>query len=175
MSEKLPPEDVCVLLNEYFSRMTRIVFKHGGTLDKFIGDALMAFFGNPIYFEDHARRAVAMALDMKADMLELKNKWAAEGKENSFDIGMGINTGEVIVGNLGSADFFDYTVIGDEVNLACRLESVAARSQILISESTYKEVKDLFEIRALEPVMVKGKSHPVQVYEVLSHKALIQE
>lgn len=170
MSEKLPPEEVCVLLNEYFSRMTRIVFKHGGTLDKFIGDALMAFFGNPIYFEDHAHRAVAMALEMKAEMVELKNKWAAEGKENSFDIGMGINTGDVVVGNLGSADFFDYTVIGDEVNLACRLESVAARSQILISESTCKEVKDSFEIKMLEPVMVKGKSHPVQIYEVLSRK-----
>lgn len=168
MSEKLPPEEVSALLNEYFSRMTQIVFRHGGTLDKFIGDALMAFFGNPIYFEDHARRAVAMALDMRSEMQELKQKWAAEGKENSFDIGMGINTGDVIVGNLGSSDFFDYTVIGDEVNLACRLESIAARSQILISESTYREVKDYFEIRKLEPVMVKGKSHPVQIYEVLS-------
>lgn len=168
MSEKLPPEEVSALLNEYFSRMTQIVFRHGGTLDKFIGDALMAFFGNPIYFEDHARRAVAMALDMRNDMQELKNKWAAEGKENSFDIGMGINTGDVIVGNLGSNDFFDYTVIGDEVNLACRLESIAARSQILISESTYREVQEYFEIRKLEPVMVKGKSHPVQIYEVLS-------
>ncbi|HSP05525.1 MAG TPA: adenylate/guanylate cyclase domain-containing protein [Acidobacteriota bacterium] len=166
MSEKLPPEEVSALLNEYFSRMTRIVFKHGGTLDKFIGDALMAFFGNPIYFEDHSRRAVAMAREMRIEMQDLKQKWAAEGKENSFDIGMGINTGDVVVGNLGSADFFDYTVIGDEVNLACRLESIAARGQIIISENTYREVKDFFEIHKLEPVMVKGKSQPVQIYEV---------
>lgn len=166
MSEKLPAEEVSALLNEYFSRMTRIVFKHGGTLDKFIGDALMAFFGNPIYFEDHARRAVAMAIEMRSEMQELKRKWAVEGKENSFDIGMGINTGDVVVGNLGSADFFDYTVIGDEVNLASRLESIASRGQILISENTYREVKDFFEIKKLEPVMVKGKSQPIQIYEV---------
>jgi len=167
MSEKLPPEDVSALLNEYFSCMTRIVFKHGGTLDKFIGDAVMAFFGNPVYFENHAERAVLMALEMKEEMERLKSKWTSEGKNHSFDIGMGINTGDVVVGNLGSTDFFDYTVIGDEVNLACRIESVAKRGQVLISTATYEEVKDKFEIVQLEPVQLKGKSQPVEIYEVL--------
>ncbi len=167
MSEKLPPEEVSALLNEYFSCMTRIVFKHGGTLDKFIGDAVMAFFGNPVFFENHAERAVVMALEMKEEMERLKLKWTSEGKNHSFDIGMGINTGEVIVGNLGSTDFFDYTVIGDEVNLACRIESVAKRGQVLIGASTFEEVKDKFEVVQLEPVQLKGKSQPVQIYEVI--------
>ncbi len=167
MSEKLPPEEVSALLNEYFSCMTRIVFKHGGTLDKFIGDSVMAFFGNPVYFDNHAERAVLMALEMKEEMERLKSKWASEGKNHLFDIGMGINTGEVVVGNLGSTDFFDYTVIGDEVNLACRIESVAKRGQVLISSTTYEEIKDKFEIIQLEPVQLKGKSQPVQIYEVI--------
>ncbi len=170
MSEKMQPEQVSTLLNEYFSNMTRIVFKHSGTLDKFIGDSVMAFFGNPVYFENHAERAVLMALEMKEEMERLKSKWKSQGKEHSFEIGMGINTGEVIVGNLGSTDFFDYTVIGDEVNLACRIESVAKGAQILISTATYEEVKDKFEVARLEPVQLKGKSQPVQIYEVIKRR-----
>ncbi len=167
MSEKLAPEEVSAVLNEYFSRMTKIVFKHGGTLDKFMGDAIMAFFGNPIYFPDHARRAVEMAIEMREAMKELKADWARRGKDYPVAVGMGINTGEVIVGNLGSEEFFDYTVIGDDVNLACRLESIAKGGQIILSSATYEEVKDQFELRKLEPVVVKGKSQPVQIYEVV--------
>lgn len=168
MSEKMKPEDVSAMLNEYFSRMTRIVFKHGGTLDKFMGDAIMCFFGNPIFFPDHPKRAVEMALEMKEEMQKLKQEWKDKGRESSFDVGMGINTGEVVVGNLGSEEFFDYTVIGDDVNLACRLESNAKRGQIIISEIVYQEVKDFFEILKLDPITVKGKAKPVQIYEVLS-------
>jgi adenylate cyclase len=170
MSEKMPPEEVSALLNDYFSRMTRIVFAHGGTLDKFMGDAVMAFFGNPLYFPGHAKEAVAMALDMKEEMERLLKEREAAGQEASFGIGMGINTGEVVVGNLGSNEFVDYTVIGDDVNLACRLESVAGKGQILISASTYEEIKNDFEVVRLEPVTVKGKSRPVDVYEVLRRR-----
>jgi adenylate cyclase len=168
MSERLAPEQVSTLLNEYFSHMTKIVFKHGGTLDKFMGDAVMAFFGNPIFFADHPKRAVQMALEMKKEMEVLCAKWKSEGKESEVGIGMGINTGEVVVGNLGSNEFFDYTVIGDAVNLACRLEAMAKKGQIIVSESTYQEVKDYFKIEKLEPVMVKGKTQLVQIYEVIS-------
>src|SRR5262249_4201356 len=150
------------------SRMTKIVFKHGGTLDKFMGDAVMAFFGNPIFFPDHAKRAVQMALEMKTEMELLCAKWKSEGKESEVGIGMGINTGEVVVGNLGSNEFFDYTVIGDAVNLACRLEAMAKKGQIIISETTYQEVKDFFKIEKLEPVVVKGKTQLVQIYEVIA-------
>lgn len=172
MSEKLQPEEVSAILNEYFKRMTKVVFKHRGTLDKFMGDAIMAFFGNPLHFPDHAREAVDMAIDMRDEMDAMLQFWKNQGKEYTFGIGMGVNTGEVVVGNLGSDDFFDYTVIGDDVNLACRLESIAKKSQILISASTYEEVKDFFEVNQLEPVTVKGKSKPVQVYEVIGRKSL---
>jgi adenylate cyclase len=170
MSEKLQPEEVSSLLNEYFSRMTKIVFLHGGTLDKFMGDAIMAFFGNPIYFADHARRAVGMALEMREEMKRLKADWKRQGREYPVDIGMGINTGEVVVGNLGSDDFFDYTVIGDDVNLACRLEAIAKGGQIIMSAATHAEVQNDFEFHKLEPVTVKGKSHPIEIYEVVDFK-----
>lgn len=168
MSEKMTPEQVSALLNEYFTRMTRIVFKHGGTLDKFMGDCIMAFFGNPLPLQDHARRAVSMSLEMREEMKALKEKWTSEGKASSFEIGIGINTGEVVVGNLGSDDFFDYTVIGDVVNLANRIESIAKPGQIIISAETFDEVRDYFEVAKLPPVTVKGKSQPVEIYEVLS-------
>ena len=166
MSEQMEPEKVSELLNEYFSRMTKLVFKHGGTLDKFMGDCIMAFFGNPIPFPDHAKRAVSMALEMIHEIEVLKKEWADRGKPNSLDVGIGISTGDVIVGNLGSAEFFDYTVVGDIVNLASRLQSNAQRGQILISASTYEEVKDFVKADPMEPLTVKGKSQPVEVYEV---------
>lgn len=170
MSERLPAEEVSTILNEYFKRMTKIVFNHRGTLDKFMGDAIMAFFGNPVYFADHAKEAVEMALDMREEMGRMLQYWKDHGKEYNIGIGMGVNTGEVVVGNLGSSDFFDYTVIGDDVNLACRLEAIAKAGQILISQPTYEEIKEHFEVNRLEPVMVKGKSQPVQIYEVNGRK-----
>ncbi len=166
MSEQMEPEKVSELLNEYFSRMTKLVFKHGGTLDKFMGDCVMAFFGNPIPFPDHAKRAVEMALEMIHEIEALKKEWADRGKPHSLDVGIGISTGDVIVGNLGSAEFFDYTVVGDIVNLASRLQSNAQRGQILISASTYEEVKEFVKADPMEPLTVKGKSQPVEVFVV---------
>ncbi len=169
MSESLPPEEVAALLQEYFTEMTEVVFEHGGTLDKFMGDAIMVFFGDPVPQPDHAERAVRMALEMKARMERLKARWLSEGRR-TFDPGIGINTGEVVVGNTGSADRFSYTVLGDNVNLAQRLEASAGPGQILLSAATYAAVADAeekFAFSRLPPLKVKGKERPVTVYEVL--------
>src|SRR2546425_234407 len=166
MSEKMEPQDVQHLLSEYFTEMTHILFKHEGTLDKFMGDAIMAFFGNPEPQPDHARRAVLMALEMQEAVARLNQKWTAAGRR-TIGVGMGINTGEVTVGNLGSKDFLDYTVIGDAVNLACRLAEGAKAGEILITQATYDDVKDAVEVEPLEPIRVKGKSHPIPIYRVL--------
>lgn len=166
LAEKMEPQDVQRLLGEYFTEMTRILFRHGGTLDKFMGDAVMAFFGNPEPQPDHARRAVFMALDMQDTVATLNRQWAAEGRP-TIGVGMGIHTGDVTVGNLGSKDFLDYTVIGDNVNLACRLEQNAGAGEILVSQATYDEVTLVVEAVPLEPIRVKGKSEPVPVYRVV--------
>lgn len=170
MSEKMEPIEVQRLLGEYFTEMTRILFKHGGTLDKFMGDAVMAFFGNPEPQPDHALRAVLMALEMQETIGALNRKWEAEGRR-TIGVGMGVNTGEVTVGNLGSTDFLDYTVIGDAVNLACRLEQNAKAGEIIITQATYDEVKDALEVEPLEPIKVKGKSEPIPIYRVVGRRA----
>lgn len=166
MSEKMEPQEVQQLLSEYFTEMTGILFKHGGTLDKFMGDAIMAFFGNPEPQPDHAKRAVLMALEMQEAIAHLNEKLAAEGRR-TIGVGMGINTGDVTVGNLGSKDFLDYTVIGDAVNLACRLEQNAKAGDIIITQATYEEVRDVVEVEVMEPIRVKGKSEPIPIYRVL--------
>jgi len=166
MSEKMEPEDIVKILNEYLTAMTEIIFKYQGTLDKFIGDAIMAIWGAPKYFPNHAELAMRAAAEMQEKVKELCCQWEAEGRKQ-IGIGMGINTGFVVVGNMGSASYSDYTVIGDNVNLAARLEENAPAGKILISESTYKEVKDIVKVQLLEPLSVKGKEKPVKVYEVL--------
>ncbi|MDE3036348.1 MAG: adenylate/guanylate cyclase domain-containing protein, partial [Nitrospirota bacterium] len=166
MSEKMAPEEVQRLLSEYFTEMTRILFQHEGTLDKFMGDAVMAFFGNPEPQPDHAVRAVLMALDMQEAIAALNKKLESEGR-STIGVGMGINTGDVTVGNLGSKDFLDYTVIGDAVNLACRLEQNAKAGEIVITQATYDEVKQAVEVEQMEPIKVKGKVEPVPIYRVL--------
>jgi len=169
MSEKMEPQEVQRLLGEYFTEMTRILFKYGGTLDKFMGDAVMAFFGNPEPQPDHAARAVRMALEMREAVKRLNQKWASEGRP-AIGVGMGINTGDVTVGNLGSPEFLDYTVIGDTVNLACRLEQNAKAGDILITQATCDEIKDTVEVERMEPIRVKGKSEPVAVYRVVGRR-----
>src|SRR2546427_762197 len=166
MSEKMEPQDVQHLLSEHFTEMTQIPFQHEGTLDKFMGDAIMAFFGNPEPQPDHARRAVLMALEMQEAVARLNQKWTAAGRR-TIGVGMGINTGEVTVGNLGSKDFLDYTVIGDAVNLACRLEEGAKAGEILITQATYDDVKDAEEVEPLEPIRVKARSNPNPICSVL--------
>ncbi|MGH7164805.1 MAG: CHASE2 domain-containing protein [Nitrospiraceae bacterium] len=167
LSESMEPQEVQRFLNEYFTAMTRILFKHRGTLDKFMGDAIMAFFGNPEPQPDHARRAVRMAIEMQEVVARLNQTWSAVARP-TIGVGMGIHTGEVTVGNLGSEQFLDYTVIGDTVNLACRLQEHAKAGEILIAQATYDEVKGTVEAERLEPIRVKGKSEPVAVYRVMS-------
>ena len=171
-SEKYRAEEVVSQLNEYLGAMTHIVFDHEGTLDKFVGDAVMAFWGAPLDQEDHAVRAVRCALDMINKLKELQTKWAAEGK-HVIDIGIGINTGEMIVGNMGAAGKkMDFTVIGDNVNLAARVEGLTRKfdSHIIITEYTFARVKDRVEAKELEAVTVKGKERPVVMFNVLGMK-----
>lgn len=167
LSEKLAPNEVVALLNEYLTAMVDIVFEYHGTLDKFIGDAVMAFWGAPIKTADHAASAVQAGLAMLTKAEELRTKWLAEGKP-ALEIGIGINTAEITVGNIGSSRSQSYTVIGDGVNLASRLESLnkTYHTHLIISEFTYAQVRDQVEARLLDDVQVKGKEQSVKIYEV---------
>jgi class 3 adenylate cyclase len=169
MSEALSAEQVVHILNEYFTAMTAIIFKYEGTLDKFMGDAIMAVYGAPIDYPDHAERAVLAAVEMSEKMKELQAKWRDEGKKE-VNIGIGINTGEVVVGNIGSNERMEYTAIGDNVNLTQRLESVAEKGQILISAATYEKVKHKIDAVMLDPIKVKGKTDKVLAYSVTGLK-----
>ncbi len=167
MSEKLEPEDVILVLNEYLDICTKAIFKFNGTLDKFMGDGVMAMFGAPIPYDDHPAMAIRAGLEMKSQSGVLEQR-LIERLGFGVKFGMGINSGPAIVGNIGSQDLrLDYTAIGDTVNLTARLESNAKPGQILISENTYERVKDLFKIQPVGEIKVKGKELPVMVYEVL--------
>ncbi|MFW6210788.1 MAG: CHASE2 domain-containing protein, partial [bacterium] len=172
MSENMEPEEVLDMLNEYLTEMTEVVFDSGGTLDKFIGDAVMALFGTPLYYKDHASRAVRAALMMKGKLAELNEKWEKEGK-NRLKIGIGINSGVVVAGNMGSLKRMEYTVIGDNVNIASRLESLNKElgTEILISEKTYEMVKDIVNVKKHTEIKVKGKTASMDVYEVITLKS----
>lgn len=168
-SEKHQPEEVVSLLNEYLGAMTEIVFEHEGTLDKFVGDAVMALWGAPVGQPDHAERAVRCGLAMIARLRGLQEKWSAEGKQ-AVDIGIGINTGDMVVGNMGAeGKKMDYTVIGDNVNLAARLEGLTRKynNHIIISEFTYERVKDIVRVNELGTETVKGREQPVRVYDLV--------
>ena len=165
MSEKMNPDEIATLLTEYFTEMVEIIFEHGGTLDKFIGDAIMAIWGAPIPHEDDADRAMRAAIDMQRVLGELNTKWTAQGRQ-PVNIGIGINFGEVFAGNIGSERRLEYTVIGDAVNTASRLCSKAAPGEILISEPFYKALKQPPKVEALEPLQLKGKAQAVPVYRV---------
>jgi adenylate cyclase len=165
LSESMGPDEIATLLTEYFTEMVEIVFEHSGTLDKFMGDAIMALWGAPIAHEDDADRAMACAVDQLIALEKLNVKWKNEGRP-VLGIGIGINFGEVFAGNIGSNRRLEYTVIGDAVNTASRLCSSAGPNEILISESFYQQLKKPPKVEALEPVQVKGKSKRVQVYRV---------
>lgn len=167
MSETMTPEQIYEQLNEYFEAMCDIVFQYGGYVDKFIGDCVMAVFSAPYQTPDDARNAVKSAVRQQQRVLELCERWTAEGKP-AFTVGMGINTGEVVMGNLGASSRMNYTVIGDDVNVAARLYNVAKGGEIIISESTYAQCRDIVEADALEPVAVKGKVRPIAIYRVRS-------
>lgn len=166
MSEKMTPEQIYGQLNEYFEDMCKIVFKYGGYVDKFIGDCLMAVFSAPNPKPDDAKNAVFAAIEQQERILQITEEWNKTGRQ-IFTVGMGLNTGEVVMGNLGSSDRLNYTVIGDNVNTAARLYNVAKGGQTIISETTYDEVKDLVVVNELEPVLVKGKEKPLRIFEVI--------
>jgi adenylate cyclase len=165
LSETMPPREINVLLNRHFSRLTDIVFEYDGTLDKYVGDGLMAVFGAPMEKEDDAERATYAALEI---MRQFSTMMQATSREKRFEMRIGINTGRVVAGNMGSPKRMEYTVIGDPVNIAARLESIAAPNQILIGHETYKRVKGKFEIRTVGARKVRGKTEEVMVYEVIA-------
>lgn len=166
--ERLQPEDLTVLLNEYFTEMSTIALKHGATVDKFIGDALLVFFGDPETqgVEEDARACLRMAVDMQRRLEQLNRVWRDRGVERPFQARMGINTGYCNVGNFGSDDRMDYTIIGAEANLAARLQSIAEPGGICLSYETYALVRDLVRARPLAPIAMKGISREVVPYEV---------
>jgi adenylate cyclase len=167
VTEKGQPEELVAQLNEYFSRMVDVVFTHRGTVDKFVGDMVMALYGAPLDDPDHAEHAVAAAIAMVDELGALNRKWAAEGRPQ-LDIGVGVNSGDMIAGNIGSASIMSYTVIGDNVNLGSRLESLNKdyKTRIIISDATRARLKGMYDIRPLGDVVVKGKTRPVAIFEV---------
>ena len=167
MSEKGTPEDVVAQLNHLFTRMVAVVLHHRGTVDKFVGDMVMALYGAPLDDEDHADHAVQTALAMIAALREMNVEWQSQGKP-TLDIGIGINTGDMVAGNIGSDTIMSYTVIGDAVNLGARLESLNKDygTRIIISEFTRAALKGRYDIHPLGEVIVKGKTRPVTIFEV---------
>lgn len=172
ISENLSPRELVLLLNEYLTAMTDIVLKNDGIIDKYEGDAIMAEFGMPVYYANHAKHACETALEMQEELKRLRLKWKKEGKPQ-LKARVGINTGEVIVGNMGSNTVFDYTVMGDHVNLGSRLEGAnkVYKTFIMISEFTYGHVKNDFHTRPLDLIKVKGKNKPIAVYELIGRSS----
>ena len=171
ISEKMSAQQVSEILNEYFSEMEPIITSYNGIINKFIGDAIMAIFGEPIQDENHAQNAVKCAYTMLKRVEKLHKKWYREGKPE-IEIGIGINSGEVFVGNIGSVNRMEYTVIGDTVNLASRLESYNKmyKTKMLISTSTYKAVKNIVDVIKIPEVQIRGKANKIDIYEVLKVK-----
>ncbi len=161
--ENLAPETLVGHLNDYFTRMVNVIFDKHGTINKFVGDMIVALFGAPLPVDNHERNAVRAAIDMQLDLRQSADPWIQE----NFNTGIGINSGEVIVGNIGSHHHTDYTAIGDEVNVAARLQARARGGQIFVTESVYGLTKDDFEYRKVGSEYLKGKQRPVDVYEVV--------
>ena len=167
-TERMQPEELTALLNEYLTEMSRIAIAHGATVDKFIGDAILAFFGDPNTLgpAEDARACLHMAIEMQDRLAQLQEKWLNQGIEHPFRVRMGINTGYCNVGNFGSDDRMDYTIIGAEANLAARLQSIAPAGGIMLSYETYAHVKDIVEAQPTEPIRMKGISREVVPYLV---------
>jgi adenylate cyclase len=172
ISEKLSPEELVRLLNEYLTEMTNIILKYNGVVDKYMGDAIMAFWGAPIDQPRHAELACSASLQMEKRLKELQKKWTKQGVP-PLEIGIGLNTGFAVIGNMGSYERFDYTAMGDTVNLGSRLEGLNKQygTRIIISETTWQKIeKKGFTARKLDRVMVKGKKEPITIYELVSAK-----
>ena len=164
LTDNLEPEELFNLLDSYLSEMTKLIHHYEGTLNKIIGDGMLIFFGDPIPMEDHAQRSVRMAIDMQKKVADLKKEWLQYGYE--LGVGIGINTGYMSVGNIGSDMHMDYTVIGNQVNVAARLESEAKAGQILVSQRTYSRVKDFVEVEEIGKIKVKGIHNPVMTFNI---------
>ena len=161
--EELAPEAIVEYLNEYFTHMVDVIFTHGGTVNKFVGDMIVAMFGAPSTLIDSEKRAIETAIEMQKRIKTIPVAWI----RNNFITGIGISSGEVVVGNVGSPQHMDYTAIGDKVNTASRLQSIAKGEQILVSESIYEATKDTFEFKEVGIVRLKGKKEAVKVFEVV--------
>jgi adenylate cyclase len=168
-SEQLSAEGLVNLLNEYLSEMTEVLLKYGGTLDKYDGDAIKAFFGAPVYFEDHAKRACWVAVEMQEKLATLREK------RPELNMRIGVNTGMMVVGNMGSKHRMNYGMNGDSVNLAARLEGANKEygTLTLISESTYEQAREFIEAREIDYVRVVGRTNPTRIYELLGKKGFM--
>lgn len=172
LSEEMEPESLTDLLNTYFNEMSQIALKYGGTIDKFVGDSIMIFFGDPTSrgAKEDTLACVAMGIDMRKRMKILRQKWQSQGVRTPLEIRMGISTGYCTVGNFGAENRMDYTIIGKEVNLASRLESLAEPGEILVSYETFSQVKDTVMCRDKGEITVKGFSRSVPIYEVVDFR-----
>jgi class 3 adenylate cyclase len=177
ITDKTDPETLAYVLNSYLTAMSAVVARYGGTIDKFIGDAIMVFFGDPESKGDEydALACVTMAIDMREEMKALRQKWDDEGIHMPLRIRMGVNTGFCTVGNFGSEDHLDYTIIGGNVNLASRLESMADPGHILISEDTFALIKHKIVCSPKALVNVRGMAYPVQTYQVLDRIERVEQ
>jgi adenylate cyclase len=169
ISEQLSAPELVEVLNEYFTAMTDIVTDHGGYLDKYVGDAIVAVFGAPVHYADHAAKAVFVALEMQRKLPSMREKWKSEGRPE-LRARIGISSGSIVVGNMGSKARLNYTIMGDPVNLASRLEGVNKQygTNIMISEFAYALCKSDIKAREVDLIRVKGKAKPVSIYEVLA-------
>ncbi|PAJ72880.1 hypothetical protein CJF42_18930 [Pseudoalteromonas sp. NBT06-2] len=177
LTDSTEPEVLSTLLNEYFNEMSQIAMRFGGTVDKYMGDAIMIFYGDP-ESKGHKQDAVdciLMALEMRKKMKVLRDKWLSEGIYEPLQIRAGVNTGYCTVGNFGSEDRLDYTIIGGTVNLASRLESIAQSDELLISHQTYMLVKDIVFCEKRERITVKGIAYSIQTYRVIDVHEQIKE
>lgn len=168
LSETRKAEEVSQLLNEYFSELEPVITKYNGVINKFIGDAVLVIFGDPETDKLHAKHAVKCAYELRNKVKDIKQRWIEEGKPK-IDIGIGINTGEAFIGNVGTENRFEYTVIGDAVNIASRIEDYNKiyKTHILISENTYNKISQIVDVIKIREVSIKGKAKKINIYEVL--------
>ena len=173
ITDSVESELLSEVLNQYLNRMAEVAMKWGGTIDKFIGDAVMVFFGDSEFIDDatHARQCAKMALDMQQGLVKLRSQWRELGMFHKLRVRMGINTGFCTVGNFGSINRMEYTIVGGQVNIASRLESIAEPDSIYISNSTFALIQDIAECEFVDDITVKGVHYPIEVYKLLALKA----
>jgi adenylate cyclase len=176
LSERFEPERIVSLLNAYFTEMSRVILDSQGVIDKYQGDGIMGFWGAPISLEDHAARACRAALECQVRMAKINQSLSREGIP-PLSMRIGLHSGDAVVGNMGSAQRFDYTIIGDSVNLASRLEGVNKQfgTKVIISEATFLQAREAIEARELDLIAVKGKEEPIRIYELLGEKGRLTE